>query len=143
MKDSDWLIFSPVLSPEQRGLGLVIILPGELRIDRQPEGQLWPLGEGGEHLLLGAGGVAGVGEVGAKHQGIEDLESVQRGIVPTSLTLLHIGFEINVADCQSNSFEESCVRLDFVIAFDRSLSIFVDQSISRRPERSILVVLHG
>ena len=76
-------------------------------------------------------------------QGIEYLESVQGGIVPTPLALLHNGFEINVADSQCDSFEESRVRLDFVIAFYRSLSIFVDQSISWRPERSILVVLNG
>ena len=140
---SHWLHLSPILSPEQWGLGLVVILPGELRTDCQPEDELRPLGHRGEHLLLGAARVARGGEVGAQHQGIQNLESVQARIVPAPLAFLHIGLEIDVSHCQGDSLEESGVRLDFVVAFNRLLSIFEDQSISRRPERSILIVLDG
>ena len=121
---------SPVLGPEQGRLCLVVVVPALLRTDRQPQTELRAPGERGEHLLLGAGGDAQVRQVRAQHQGVEDLESIQRGVVPTSLALLHIGLEVDVSDSQGDSLEEASVSLDFVGAFYWSLSIFVDQSVS-------------
>ena len=90
----------PVLGPEQWCLGLVVILPALLSIDGQPETELRPLGEGGEHLLLGAGREARGGQVRAQHQGVENLQPVQGWVVPTPLALLHIRLEVDVPDSQ-------------------------------------------